>query len=87
MVPTSLIVPQGVREVGHHLGAFPGHEGSANPQDLAVAPDGTLWVPRYNVPSVAVPLSMVVQGFQPRCIAALPGSRELRCSSPDRAGM
>lgn len=28
------------------------HQGSANPQDLAVAPDGSLWIPRYNVPSV-----------------------------------
>ena len=25
-----------------------------NPQDVAVAPDGALWVPRYNVPNVAI---------------------------------
>ena len=30
----------------------PSHPGSANPQDVAVAPDGKLWVARYNVPSV-----------------------------------
>jgi hypothetical protein len=29
-------------------------QGTANPQDVAVAPDGTLWLPRYNVPSVLV---------------------------------
>jgi hypothetical protein len=32
----------------------PAHRGTTNPQDVAVAPDGALWVPRYNVPSVAV---------------------------------
>ncbi len=32
----------------------PRHAGSANPQDVAAAPDGTLWVPRYNVPSIAI---------------------------------
>ena len=32
----------------------PAHKGSSNPQDVAVAPDGALWVPRYNVPSIAV---------------------------------
>src|SRR5262249_33073027 len=30
------------------------HKGSSNPQDVAVAADGALWVPRYNVPSVLV---------------------------------
>lgn len=28
--------------------------GVANPQDVAVAPDGTLWVPLYNEPAIAV---------------------------------
>jgi streptogramin lyase len=32
----------------------PGHSGTSNPQDVAVAPDGALWVPRYAVPSVLV---------------------------------
>jgi hypothetical protein len=32
----------------------PAHKGSSNPQDVAVAPDGSLWVPRYNVPSIAI---------------------------------
>ncbi len=30
------------------------HRGTTNPQDVAVAPDGALWVPRYNLPSVVV---------------------------------
>ncbi|MFO0679543.1 MAG: hypothetical protein U0169_23655 [Polyangiaceae bacterium] len=34
--------------------AEPGRVGSTNPQDVAVANDGALWVPRYNVPSVLV---------------------------------
>ncbi len=32
--------------------ADPKRKGATNPQDVAVAPDGTLWVPRFNVPSV-----------------------------------
>jgi hypothetical protein len=32
----------------------PSHDGSSNPQDVAVAPDGSLWVPRYNLPSIAI---------------------------------
>jgi hypothetical protein len=32
----------------------PAHSGSSNPQDVAAAPDGTLWVPRFNVPSIAL---------------------------------
>jgi hypothetical protein len=28
--------------------------GTTNPQDVAAAPDGSLWVPRFDVPSVAV---------------------------------
>lgn len=29
-------------------------QGSSNPQDVAVARDGTLWVPKYNVPTIAL---------------------------------
>lgn len=32
----------------------PERRGLTNPQDVAVAPDGSLWIPRFNVPSVAV---------------------------------
>jgi hypothetical protein len=32
----------------------PTRAGSTNPQDVAAAPDGTLWVPRFNVPSIAL---------------------------------
>ncbi len=32
----------------------PARSGSTNPQDVAVAPDGALWVPRFNVPSIAI---------------------------------
>jgi hypothetical protein len=32
----------------------PAKRGTSNPQDVAVAPDGALWVPRYNVPSIAI---------------------------------
>lgn len=31
-----------------------GQSGTTNPQDVAVAPDGTLWVPRFGLPNVAV---------------------------------
>jgi streptogramin lyase len=31
-----------------------GYSGSANPQDVAIAPDSTFWVPRYNDPSVLI---------------------------------
>jgi hypothetical protein len=31
-----------------------GERGAANPQDVAVAPDGALWVPLYNVPALAI---------------------------------
>jgi hypothetical protein len=30
------------------------HKGTTNPQDVAIATDGALWVPRYNFPSVLV---------------------------------
>ncbi len=30
----------------------PGESGTSNPQDVAAAADGSLWVPRYDVPSV-----------------------------------
>lgn len=30
------------------------HAGTTNPQDVAVAPDGTLWIPRFGLPNVAV---------------------------------
>jgi hypothetical protein len=32
----------------------PARAGSTNPQDVAVGPDGALWVPRFNVPSIAI---------------------------------
>jgi hypothetical protein len=31
-----------------------GHPGTSNPQDVAVASDGTMWVPLYNVPTLLV---------------------------------
>lgn len=31
-----------------------GRQGTTNPQDVAVAPDGTLWVPRFGMPNVAI---------------------------------
>jgi hypothetical protein len=34
--------------------ADPAHKGSTNPQDVAVAPDGALWVPRLAIPSIVV---------------------------------
>ena len=32
----------------------PKRQGTTNPQDVAIAPDGMMWVPRYNEPSIAV---------------------------------
>ena len=32
----------------------PTHVGAANPQDVAVAANGSLWVARYNVPTIAI---------------------------------
>jgi hypothetical protein len=32
----------------------PDRAGTTNPQDVAVAPDKTLWIPRYNVPQIAL---------------------------------
>jgi hypothetical protein len=40
----------------------PDHRGTTNPQDVAVAPDGALWVPRYNAPSIAIVDATGVQG-------------------------
>ena len=34
--------------------AAPAHKGSTNPQDVAVAADGSLWIPRFAVPSIVV---------------------------------
>jgi hypothetical protein len=34
--------------------ASPAVKGSTNPQDVAVAPDGALWVPRFRIPSIVV---------------------------------
>lgn len=31
-----------------------GDRGAVNPQDVAVAPDGALWIPLYNAPAIAV---------------------------------
>ena len=43
----------GVPIVKWHVGE-PAHRGSANPQDVAVAADGSLWIARYNVSSIAI---------------------------------
>jgi hypothetical protein len=32
----------------------PKRQGTTNPQDVAIAPDGTWWIPRFNEPSIAV---------------------------------
>jgi hypothetical protein len=32
----------------------PVHKGTTNPQDVAVAPDGALWIPRFAIPSIVV---------------------------------
>ena len=37
---------------GVYSANVPGAAGTTDPQDVAVAPDGTLWVPRYDDPSV-----------------------------------
>ena len=40
----------------------PDHRGTTNPQDVAVAPDGALWVPRYSAPSIAIVDASGVRG-------------------------
>jgi hypothetical protein len=41
-----------VLDGGVYSANVPGTPGTANPQDVAAAADGSLWVPRYDVPSV-----------------------------------
>ncbi|HEY2510370.1 MAG TPA: hypothetical protein VGI39_05930 [Polyangiaceae bacterium] len=54
------------------------HQGSANPQDVAVAPDGSLWIPRYNVPSV---LQLSAKGDPVRSIDLSPYAPDM--TNPD----
>src|SRR5262249_20494597 len=44
-------------DCGNALGKISVHGGAmgtTNPQDVAVAPDGALWLPRFNMPQIAV---------------------------------